>query len=336
MTYLQILKDIKKKQFKPIYVLHGVEPYFIDNLVTAIEQFALEEHEKAFNLDVVYGKDIDIPKLKSYLMQYPAMAERRVVIMKEAADFKKFKELKAYWAKPNPSTIFVIAHKYKKFGAGLAAIGKVGVAFESKKVYDNKLPAWIMDHLKDKKRKINPRTATLLAEYLGNDLNKIVNELEKIHLNIPAGTEIDNTIVEKYIGISKEYNVFELQDALTQRNQEKAMRIALNLAANIKRQPLVLILASLHGYFSKIYLTHKHKSKPDAALAKALGLRFQFHVKNYKNAMRSFPLSEIFRCMHLLKEYDLKAKGLNNASASDGDLLEELIFKLLNPIAHAY
>lgn len=336
LTFQQILKDVKKKKFSPIYLLHGDEPYFIDRLTEAIEQNALMEHEKAFNQDVIYGKDIDLPRLKSYLMQYPAMAERRVVIIKEAADFKGFKDLKAYWAKPNPATVFVIAHKYKKFGAGLKAIGKVGVVFESKKVYDNKLPAWISDYLKSKKRDIKPNTSVLLAEYLGNDLSKITNELEKIHLNIPEGTAIDNDIVEKYIGISKEYNVFELQDALSARNHEKAMRIAYNLSANIHKQPLILILASLFGYFSKIYIAHKNKSKHDPELAKALGLRFQFHVKNYRRAMQAFPLVEVHRCMALLREYDLKAKGLDNASATHGELLEELIFKTLNPVAHAY
>ncbi len=335
MTYQQILKDIKQRKFAPIYLLHGDEPYYINKLTEAIEQNVLAEHEKAFNQDVIYGKDIDVPRLKSYLMQYPAMAEKRVVIIKEAADFKGFKELKAYWAQPNPSTVFVIAHKYKKFGAGLKAIEKVGVVFESKKVYENKLPNWITDYLKSKNRDIHPNTAILLAEYLGNDLSKIANELEKIHLNIPDGQQIDNGIVEKYIGISKEYNVFELQDALTARNYEKAMRIAYNLSANIHKQPLVLILSSLYGYFSKIYLAHKNQSKSDADLAKALGLRFQFHVKNYRRAMKTFPLVEIYRCMALLREYDLKAKGLDNASATHGQLLEELIFKTLNPVAHA-
>ncbi len=336
MTYQQILKDIKQKKWAPIYLFHGEEPFFINKLTEAIEQNALEEHEKAFNQDIIYGKDIDLPRLKSYLMQYPAMAERRVVIVKEAADFKGFKDLKAYWANPNPSTIFVIAHKYKKFGAGLKAIEKVGVVFESKKVYDNKLPAWILDYLKSKKRDINPQTATLLAEYLGNDLSKIVNELEKIHLNIPQGQKIDNATVEKYIGISKTYNVFELQDALSARNKEKAMKIAFNLAGNIHKQPLVLILASLYGYFSKVYVAHKNQSKSDAELAKALGIRFQFHVKNYRRAMQAFPLAEVHRSMALLREYDLKAKGLDNASAGPGELLEELIFKILNPVAHAY
>lgn len=336
MTYQQILKDIKKKKFAPIYLFHGDEPYFINKLTDAIEQTALQEHEKSFNQDVIYGKDIDLPRLKSYLMQYPAMAERRVVIIKEAADFKGFKDLKAYWANPNPSTIFVIAHKYKKFGAGLKAITKVGVVFESKKVYDNKLPAWIMDYLKDRKRDIHANTASLLAEYLGNDLSKISNELEKIHLNIPPDTQIDNAIVEKYIGISKEYNVFELQDALSARNFEKAMRIAYNLSDNIHKQPLILILSSLFGYFSKIYLAHKNATKGDAEMAKALGLRFQFHVKNYRRAMQAFPMKEVYRCMALLREYDLKAKGLDNASATHGELLEELIFKTLNPVRHAY
>ena len=336
MTYQQILKEIKQKKFSPIYLFHGDEPFFINKLTDAIEQNALEEHEKSFNQDILYGKDVDLPRLKSYLMQYPAMAKRRVVIIKEAADFKGFRDLKPYWAKPNPATVLVIAHKYKKFGAGLKAIGKVGVVFESKKVYDNKLPAWIMDYLKSKKRDINPNTATLLAEYLGNDLSKIVNELEKIHLNIPQGEKINNAIVEKYIGISKEYNVFELQDALSARNKEKAMRIAYNLSDNIHKQPLILILASLYGYFSKIYLAHKNKSKSDADMAKALGLRFQFHVKNYRRAMQAFPLSEVHRCLALLREYDLKAKGLDNASTSHGELLEELIFKTLNPVAHAY
>lgn len=336
LTYQQLLKEIKQKKFRPIYLLHGEEPFFIDKLMEALEQNVLQEHEKAFNQDVVYGKDIDLPKLKSYLMQYPAMAERRLVIIKEAADFKGFKELKAYWAKPNPATVFVIAHKYKKFGAGLKAIEKVGAVFESKKVYDNKLPGWIMDYLKSKKRAIQPQTATLLAEYLGNDLSKVVNELEKIHLNIPKDTEIDNAIVEKYIGISKEYNVFELQDALTARNTEKAMRIAFNLSANIQKQPLVLILASLYGYYSKIYMAHKHQAKSDGAMAKELGLRFQFHVKNYRNALRAYSLPEVARCMSLLREFDLKAKGLNNASNTHGELLEELVFKLLNPVAHAY
>ena len=337
MTYEQLIKAIENKQFKPVYLLHGTEPFFIDRITEAIENHALTESEKAFNQDVVYGKDLDLSALQAWLMQYPMMAERRLVIVKEAAAFTKWKELTPYFENPNPQSILVIAHKGKKFGAGAKAVEKGGgLVFESKPVYDNKLPDWIISYLKSQNRRINPQTAVLLAEYLGNDLAKIVNELDKIHLNIAPDAVIDHATVEKYVGISKNYNAFELQDAIGTRDKRKALRIAQHLAADMRKQPLVLILASLYAFFAKLYVVHQHAGASDAELMAALGVRFRFLVNKYRQAARHFPPREIQRCMSLLRTYDLRAKGLNNGSAGDGELLVELVLSILNAEVHAH
>lgn len=335
MTHTDILKQLKEKQYQPIYFLHGTESYFIDLITSYIEHHVLEEAEKAFNQSVFYGKDVDHLQVVDAARRFPMMSPHQVVIIKEAQEMKGLKELKSYIEKPSQSTILVIAHKHKKMNLN-SAFGKLlkkkAVVFESKKLYDNQMPAWIQAFLKNKKLKITLDAADLIAEYLGTDLSKVANELEKLAINLPAGTEIDKNHIEANIGISKDYNVFELQRALAQREILKANRIVNYFQSNPKKNPLPVVMGALYNYFSKIYMLHALKSVPEQELLSTLKLRSAFFLKEYRMAARNYPLPEVEKTMNLLKEFDLKSKGVGYISTGkdDGELLKEMVWKILH------
>ena len=349
-----IMLDLKRKLYKPVYFLHGEESYFIDELSNYIEQNVLDETEKGFNQTILYGRDTDLSSIIGLAKGFPMMGERQVVIVKEAQTLKELskstgegsdevKEKKsssdktpnpliAYLENPQPLTILVFCFKYKKLDARSAlskVVAKKAVLFESKKLYDNKIPDWINSYLKDKKYSINPKAAILLAEYLGNDLSKIANEVGKLCINLPANSEINVDHIQQNIGISKDFNVFELQDALGKKDVLRTNQIVQYFAANPKENPLVMTNASLFNYFQKILLYHFVPDKSRGSVASALGMN-PFFVEGYERTARNYNTAKLKYIFGYLHECDARSKGVDNVSVEDGDLLKEMVFKILH------
>ena len=335
MKFNQLLEELKGGKFQPIYFLHGTESYFIDHIADYIELNALEDSEKAFNQTILYGKDIDHLAVMDTARRYPMMASRQLVIIKEAQEMKSLKELKSYVEQPSETTLLVICHKHKKFNLNTSfgkALKKNAVVFESKSPYDNEMPGWITQYLKQKKLSIKTEVAALIAEYLGKDLSKVANELDKLSVNLPSGSEVTTKEVEENIGISKDYNIFELQKALGMRDVEKVGRIIQYFASNPKRNPMPVVISSLYNYFSKIYMLHFLRNKSDSEMLTALNLRSAYFLKDYKFALKNYSLPSTEATLGYLYEYDLKSKGVdfNNTGKSDSALLKELTWKILN------
>jgi DNA polymerase-3 subunit delta len=341
MTAADIIKDIKARKFKPVYLLHGDEPYYIDQIIHYMEDHILNEMEKGFNQTVLYGKDTNMATILNAAKRYPMMSDYQLIIVKEAQDLKWSKEtegsskeaefIQAYFEKPLASTILVLSYKYGNFDKRkklYKSITKSGIVFQSDPVRDYKLAQWIEDLVREKGAKIAPQAAALMAEYLGADLSKIANELEKLMLNVSKETMIDTDHIQKNIGISKEYNVFELQKALAARNVLKSNQIINYFADNPKANPMVMVMANLNSYFSKILKYHYLPNKNDAA--KELGVNPYF-VKDYEMAARNYSLTKTFDIISLLREYDLKSKGVDSTgNVTDGELLKELLFKVIH------
>lgn len=335
MSFEEIIRQVSAGTFKPIYLLHGEEPFFIDKVEAAIEAHCLSEAEKGFNQTVLYGKDVDAVTMLDHLRRFPMMSARQLVILREAQEMKGLNDLAAYAEKPMESTVFVICYKHKKLDMR-NRLGKTlkasAVVLESKKLYDNQVPDWIIGYCKAQKLSIEMPAAVLIAEYLGADLAKISNELDKLALNIPAESTITTRHVETYIGISKDYNVFELQRAFATRDLPKIARIQQYFNANIRKNPLIVTISSLYAYFSKVYMLHFLQGKNDAEMVQALDLRSDWFLKEYKLAARNYSLPQTEHILHLLRQYDLRSKGVDNNTSTTGDaeLMKELFWKLLH------
>jgi DNA polymerase III subunit delta len=332
MTFEALLKDLRGRVYHPVYFLQGEEPYFIDEISNYIADNVLSDMEKEFNQTILYGKETDALTVISNAKRYPMMASHQVVIVKEAQELKNIDLLASYVENPLSSTVLVLCHKYKSLDkrTKLAKLlASKSVFFESPRLYDNKIPDWVEKYAGAREYRINPKAALMVAEYLGNDLSKIANELDKLMLNVPKGTEIAVKHIEENIGISKEYNIFELQNALSRKDVLKANQIARYFAANPKSNPLVVSLGSLYTYFSKILVYHSLPDKSKAAVASALKINPYF-VGDYEAAARSFPMSKAVSVISTLRDCDLKSKGVNNASADDGQLLKELVYRILH------
>ena len=349
----QILLDLKRKIYKPIYFLSGEEAHYIDVISDYIENNVLEEGDKEFNQSVVYGKEVDLAGVLGLAKQFPMMSEYNVVIVKEAQNIKELNKgadsdeedtpqkvtgsggtqnFLNYLLHPQPSTILVFCYKYKKLDKRSAiskALQKNAVYLETKKLFDNQVPDWINSYLKEKNHAINPKAAGLVAESLGNDLSKIANELDKLLINLPAGKEISLEMIQENIGISKDFNVFELQDALAKRDVLKANRIIQHFAGNEKENPSPKVLASLYSYFSKILQYHFLTDRSKFSVAAALGVN-PFFVEGYSKAALNYNSSKLKQIFGYLKECDLKSKGVDNPSIPYGELLKELVFKILH------
>jgi len=331
MTYEQLIADLQNKIYKPIYLLTGEESYYIDKVLDFIEENILDEAEKSFNMTVVYGKDTDSRTVDSAAKRFPMMSNYQLVIVKEAHEMKDIENLAFYAEKPLKSTILVIVYKYKALDKRkklYKLIEKSGVIFESPKLYDNKIPAWITSYLAEKKLSIRPEASVMLSEFLGTDLGKIANELNKLAILLPEGTTVTPDHVEKNIGISKDYNVFELQKALGMKDILKTNRIVNYFEHNNKDAPMVVIVSSLFTYFSQLLKVHSLKDGSQSAIASALGINPYF-VKDYLTAKTNYPLVKVIYIISLLREFDLKSKGVNS-TASEGQLLKELTFKILH------
>lgn len=334
MTAAEIIKDIKNRKFRPIYLLHGEESYYIDLIADALESSVLSEAEKGFNQTIFYGKDTDAVNVLNAAKRFPMMSDYQLILVKEAQDLKFDKiadQFQAYCEKPLQSTILVICHKYGKYDKRKKAyklMEKNGVVFESAAIYENKVPAWIEDFVKAKNYHINPKASLLLAEYLGNDLSKVANELEKLMLNIAQGQEIGTKEIQENIGISKEFNVFELQNALARRDVLKANQIINYFEANPKANPIVLVMGNLYTYFSKILKYHYLQDKSQAA--RELGVNPYF-VKDYEAAARNYSWQKVFQVISVLREYDLKSKGVDSTGNTEhGDLMREMVWKIIH------
>jgi DNA polymerase-3 subunit delta len=341
MTYTDIIADIKKKEYRPVYLLHGEEPFFIDTISKYIEENVLDEAERAFNLSVLYGKDADHKTVVDNARRYPMMAERQVVILKEAQDMKSLEDLKSYAEQPMPSTIFVICHKHKRLNLNTKlgrVLAKNALVFESKPLYDNEIAAWATSYMKAKGFALEAPAAVLVGEYLGTELGKIANELDKLMLNLPKGTTVTQQHVQDNIGISKEYNIFELQDALAAKNADKANRIIWHFAENPKKNPTTVVISTIFGFFAKVYCTYAHHAKNDLDLAQVLGLPARnqyaaaFLVKKYRTAVRHYSIKQTEAAFAILREYDLKSKGVgyNGVGKPEGELLKEMVFRILH------
>ena len=334
MNFEQIISDLKNKIYKPIYFLSGEEPYFIDLITKYIIDNVLTDAEKSFNQTLLYGKDTEIYTVINTAKRFPMMTNYQVVIVKEAQNIKKIDELIHYVNAPLKSTILVINYKYKTLDKRkklYKAINKNGILFESKKLYDNEVPAWINAYLKKKKRTIDPGAGMLLNEYLGNDLSKIANELNKLIITLPDGEfNITTNHIERNIGISKDYNNFELHKALTQKNVLKANRIVNHFSHNQKDNPFVLTISSLYHFYSKVITYHFIKNKSDRRNIAATLKVNPYFVGDYEKAAKQYNPKKTVEIISLLREYDLKSKGYNNVSTSHGELLKELVYKILH------
>ncbi len=335
LKFEEIIKDIRNRTFHPVYFLMGEETFYIDVICDMLEGKVLTDTEKEFNFSQLYGKDTDIPTLLSVAKRFPMMANHHLVIYKEAQNIReieKKEDLLAYIKNPLKSTILVICYKYKNLDKRKAlykAIQKNGVTFEAKKLYDNQVPGWIEDYVKRKGYRIGPKALQLLADHLGTDLGKIVNEVSKLFISMKKGEEITTKIIEENIGISKDFNIFEFQNALGKNDQMKAYRIAKYFADNPKSNPLVLTLGVLYQYFAKILTYHSLRDKSQRNVAAELSIH-PFFVRDYAEGARSFPLKKAVHAISLLREYDLKSKGVNNINTGQGELLKELTYRLLN------
>jgi len=340
MTAADIIKDLKNRKLKPLYLLHGEEPFFIDEISNYVEHELLSEAERGFNQTVFYGKDTETMAVLNAAKRYPMMADYQIVLVKEAQDMKWGSEdegkkhinpFLAYLENPLQSTILVFCYMYGKFDKRkktYKAIEKNGLIFESALLYENKIPAFVEAFVAEKNYKIHPQASALLTEYLGNDLSKIANELEKLMLNVAAGQEITTQHIQDNIGISKEYNVFELQTALSRKDVLKANRIINYFEANPKSNPFVVVLGTLNSYFTKVLRYQYIADKSPQNVAKELGVS-PFFVKDFEQAGRTFNFGKTMQVISLLREYDLKSKGVDSVT-DNGELMKELIFKILH------
>ncbi len=330
MNYEQIISDLKSKKYASIYFLAGEETYYIDLISNYIENHVLSDANKGFNQSILYGRDVEVNALISSAKQFPMMSENTVIIIKEAQELKKIEELTSYIQQPLSSTILVLCYRGKKLDKRKAlykSLQKNGLYFESNKLYENKIPGWIKKYLEERDYTIGFKSAAMLTEFLGNDLSKIAGELNKLSILVEKGSEITAKLIENNIGISKDYNNFELQKAIIQKDVLKANRIIKYFAVNPKNNPMVVSLSILYNLFSKVLIYHGMKDKNPKLIATNLGINPYF-IEDYKKAAQNYNLKKSVQALSILREADIKSKGYRNPSTSHGELMKEVIYKL--------
>ena len=330
-TYPEIISQLQNKQYKSLYLLHGAEPFFIDKITDFIQKNVLTEAEKSFNQTIFYGRDADVGAIIETAKRYPMMADKQVVIIKEAQDLKRIEELDNYTSNPVSSTILVLAFKYKKPDGRkkvFKSIKKNGEVFESKPIYENQMQKWVEEYIHQYKRKITPKATLLISEFIGTNLSLASNEIEKLFITVPEGGLIEDFTVSEVIGINKDFNNFELQNAIGHRDSKKAMQIALYFANHQKEHPLVVTLSILGRYFSNLVLMYFNPNASKQDIARMIGV-VPFFVDEYFVAKSKHTAPGAVKAIELIREYDLKSKGVNSASTPPGELLKELVFKLL-------
>lgn len=333
VSFEEIMGELKNRKYKPVYFLAGEEPYYIDIIIDYIEKNVLSEADKAFNQIVIYGDDTNIPSIIDTARRFPMMATHQVIIIKEAQTLKKIEDLAIYLEKPLLSTILVISYKYKALDKRIKlykVLDNQGLYFESSKVRDYLIPGWIDRYLMNKGIKSDPAASAMLTEYLGTDLHKIANELDKLIITLPEGKpNITTTLIEKNIGISKDYNNFELQKAVGERNILKANMIVHHFANNPKDNPIMLSIASLFGFFSKLLTYHYLADKSKNSVAAALKVN-PFFVKDYEIAAGKYNATKTIQVISLLRTFDMRSKGFEDAGTDHGDLLKEMTYRILH------
>lgn len=334
MSPEKIIADVKKGLYKPIYWLEGEEDYFIDKVIDYAEHHLLTESEASFNLTIFYGRDTAWPDVLNACRRYPMFSEKQVVLIKEAQDLKGIDKLEAYVEKPLSSTLLFVAYKGKKVD-GRTKLAKLlkdkAVMMTAKKLYDNALPEWTSELVKEKGYAISKKALFLLIDHIGNDLSRLSNEIDKLALNLKESKTISEDDIEKYVGVSKEFNVFELQQAVAQRDLYKAVRIVQYFSSNPKAAPFQLVLPSLYNFFSKVQVVYTVPSKDEKTVATALGVNAWF-VKDYISTASKFSYNEVEKVLLLLYEYNLRNLGVNDAGTDDSELLKEMVVKMIAPL----
>ena len=332
MKFENILSDLEAKKFAAVYFLTGEEDFFIDYITDCISQYILTEEDKAFNQHVFYGKEVSCDAIISAAKQFPLTGDKVVVIVKEAQHLSKIEQLQQYIEQPLPSTILVICYKNKRLDKRQSfakSVIKNSLFFESKKLYDDQLPEWISRHLANQGYSIDFKAAALLVEYLGNDLNKISNELSKLCIICDNDKKIDATIIEQNIGISKDFNNFELTNVLAKKDVLSANRIAHYFAKNPRSNPLIVTLSTLFNFFQKVLIYHIIADKSKQHVAKVLKVN-PFFVKDYQLGAKHYGKRKCMTILSDIRDYDMRCKGLNNQSVGESELLKELLFKILH------
>jgi len=330
---VNIVNDIKAGNIKPIYFLMGEEPYYIDRLSDYIEKNLLTEEEKGFNRTVLYGRDVSVDDIVSAAKRYPMMAERQVIIVKEAQDLaKSIDKFESYASDPMLTTVLVLCYKYKtldKRKKVTKLFEKTGLVFESKKLYENQVGQWITRVLQAKKYSIEPKASAMLVEFLGTNLEKINNELEKLQIILPVGTTISASDIEENIGFSKDYNIFELRKAIGEKNQLKSYKIAQYFSENPKDHPLVMTTGMLFSFFVQLLQYHGLKDKNPKNVAALLKVN-PFFLKDYDVALRNYPMKKVSKIVTLLRDIDVKSKGVGANSLPQHELLKEMLVGIFN------
>jgi DNA polymerase-3 subunit delta len=335
VTYVEIISTLKKKDFQPIYFLNGEEPFYIDKIVDYISSNVLSEAERDFNQTILYAKDTPPINVIDAATRLPMMSEKQIVIVKEAQEYKKADQweiFEKYFESPAPDTILVFAYKYKKYDKRskiYKVLKKNALIFESAGVKEWQLGAWVKDYIKERKHKISDKAAALLTEFIGNDLSRIANELEKLFILVDAGEQINEGHIETNIGISKDYNVFELVNAVMEKDNKKALRIVNYFSKNPKSTHITVVLANLLNLYQRLFKVHFIKSDNPSVIASTLKTA-PYPAKLVLNNKRKHPPKTISRNFGILREYDLLAKGVGSSGTDQAELMKELVFKLLH------
>lgn len=336
-NYRNIIRSLQPEKLKPLYFLHGTEPYYIDSFADKILEMAIPEYEKGFNEYVLYGKDVNVGDVLNYARKFPMMAERQLVLVKEAHAITDLGQkdaqalMESYARNPLDSTLLVLCFgkaqdERKTWVKSFAAKGEI---HNFKKMYDSEVPDFITELCREENVKISPKAVQLLSEHLGNNPQAISNEIDKIKINLKEGEGVDADIIERYVGVSKEFNVFELQKALIDKNVTKAFRIAHYFGNNAKDHPLTMNVIALYNFFSKVLLLHGLGPKPDAELARILGVNPYF-LKDYRRAAQSYSLPQLRRAIHALRLADARSKGVDAGTATESDIYKELIYSFVS------
>ncbi len=331
MSVEKIIAEWKKNVFKPLYWLEGEEEYFIDKAVEYAEHHILNESEAAFNLTVFYGKDANWTDVINSCRRYPMFAERQVVLLKEAQQMRDIEKLEAYIENPLDSTVFVAAYKEKKLDARkkfAKLIKEKGVLLTTKKMYEDKLPEWTNELLRSKGLSISHKGLTMLVDHIGNDLTRIENEIGKISVNLGNRSNITETDIEEYIGVSKDFNVYELQTAIASKDLAGAIRIVQYFEANPKAAPIQLVLPSLYGFFSKVFMVLGAGTNDEKSVAATIGVN-PFFINDYLRAAKLYGYTGVEKALLLLHTYNLKSVGVNDTGTEDASLLKEMLVKMI-------
>lgn len=334
----KILGDLKSRRYSPVYFLQGEEPYFIDLISQYIEASVLTDAEKGFNQVILYGKDTSVASILTNARRFPMMSERQVVIIKEAQDIPDLnkdtgiKLLLDYLARPVPSTVLVFCHKHKSLDKRRELgkkIDQLSVCLSTKKLYDNQLPAFVTEYVQEKKISIEDKAVQALCEYVGNDLNRLANEIDKLTVVLKGNDSITLELVMTQVGVSKEYNIFELQKAILYKDVLAANRIVNYFESNTRKNPIIPVVAFLYSFFSKVLVASQSADKSEKALVSVLKVS-PYAAKDYSLALRQYPASKLVDIIARVKEADLRLKGVNTGSETDGQIFRELIYRMMH------